>query len=151
PRRSHALRGRSTGAIMTRATPIIGTLVGLHVVILLAGFAAPYDPTAQARTIPFAPPARVHVVDTNGTFHVRPFVYGLVSDANGSTYSEDTSTRFPVRLLAHGATYSLLPGVTSDIHLFGVDEPGRIALIGTDGYGRDVLSRLLYGARVSIT
>jgi peptide/nickel transport system permease protein len=125
--------------------------VGLHVVILLAGFAAPYDPTAQARAIPFAPPARVHVIDAGGRFHVRPFVYGLVSDASGSTYSEDTSTRFPVRLFAHGASYTLLPGVTSDIHLFGVDDPGHIALFGTDGYGRDVLSRVLYGARVSIT
>jgi peptide/nickel transport system permease protein len=136
---------------MTRAKAIIGALVGLHALILLAGFASPYDPTTQTRTMPFAPPARVHVFDADGRFHVTPFVYALVSDASGAIYSEDTSARFPVRLLTHGAPYTLFPGVTSDIHFFGVDAPGRIALFGTDGYGRDVFSRVLYGARVSVT
>jgi peptide/nickel transport system permease protein len=136
---------------VTRARIIVGALVGLHAVILLAGFASPYDPTTQARALPFAPPVRVHVVDAEGRFHVRPFVYALVPDAGGETYTEDTSAHLPVRLLPRGSSYTLFPGVTSDLHLFGVDAPGRIAIFGTDGYGRDVFSRVLYGARVSIT
>jgi peptide/nickel transport system permease protein len=136
---------------MTRTTWIVRLLIGLHLLILLAGFAAPYDPTAQSRTVPFAPPARLHIVDAEGRFHVRPFVYALTPDANGGdTYTEDTSVRFPVRFLTHGATYSLLPGVASDRHLFGVDAPGRLSIFGTDGYGRDVFSRVLHGARVSV-
>ena len=135
---------------MKRATWIIGVLVGLHVLILLAGFTAPYDPTAQSRTTPFAPPARVHFFDVQGRFHIRPFVYALKADASGETYTEDTSAQFPVRLLMRGSRYALFPGVTSDLHLFGVDEPARLAIFGTDGYGRDVYSRVLYGARVSI-
>ena len=39
----------------------------------------------------------------------------------------------------------MLPGIESRLHLFGVDEPARISLLGTDGFGRDVLSRLLHG------
>ena len=34
--------------------------------------------------------------------------------------------------------------------LFGVEAPGKLFLLGTDGYGRDVLSRVLYGGRVSL-
>ena len=135
---------------MTRAPWIIGGLIGLHALILLAGFAAPYDPTSQARTMPFAPPARIHFFDAQGRFHIRPFVYAVNADAGGDRYTEDMSAQFPVRLLTRESRYTLLPGVTSDLHLFGVDAPARLALFGTDGYGRDVFSRVLYGARVSI-
>ena len=136
---------------MKRASAIAFVLVGLHLLVLLAGFAAPYDPVAQARALPFAPPVRLHVVDANGAFHARPFVYALAPDPNNiDAYVEDTTQRFPVQLLVSGAPYTLLPGVESRIHLFGVEAPARISLLGTDGFGRDVLSRLLYGGRVSI-
>jgi peptide/nickel transport system permease protein len=135
---------------MTRSVWLVRVLVGVHLLILLAGFVAPYDPTVQARTVPFAPPVRPHVVDASGTFHLRPFVYALVPDLAGDSYIEDTSVRYPIRFLAHGSRYTILPGLQNDIHLFGVDEPARLAIFGTDGYGRDVFSRVLHGARVSI-
>jgi peptide/nickel transport system permease protein len=46
--------------------------------------------------------------------------------------------------------YSALGVLTSDRHLFGVAAPGRIYLMGTDNYGRDVFSRVLYGGQVSL-
>jgi peptide/nickel transport system permease protein len=126
-------------------------LVGLHLLVLLAGFAAPYDPVEQARTLPFAPPARLHVVDAEGHFHLRPFVYAAMPDPNNvDGYIEDTTQRFPIQMMVTGPAYTLLPGIESRIHLFGVEAPGRISLLGTDGFGRDVLSRLLHGGRVSI-
>ena len=53
--------------------PLILVLAGLHVVLLFAGSFAPYDPTAQDRNLPYAPPTKVHFKDSSG-FHLRPFV-----------------------------------------------------------------------------
>jgi peptide/nickel transport system permease protein len=136
---------------MKRAVPIACVLAGLHLVVLLAGFAAPYDPIEQTRTLPFAPPTRVHFFDASGGFHLRPFVYALTPDPNNfDGYIEDTTQRFPLQLMVPGAGYALVPGIESRVHLFGVEAPARISLLGTDGFGRDVLSRLLHGGRVSI-
>jgi peptide/nickel transport system permease protein len=136
---------------MKRAAVVASVLAGLHLVVLLAGFVAPYDPMEQARSLPFAPPARLHFVDTTGGFHVRPFVYALTPDPNNfDGYVEDTTQRFPVQVIVSGPDYALVPGVRSRVHLFGVEAPARISLLGTDGFGRDVLSRLLHGGRVSI-
>ena len=52
----------------------------------------------------------------------------------------------PVKFFVRGYAYELVGVLPSNMHLFGVDTPGRIYLFGTDSFGRDVLSRLLYGA-----
>jgi len=136
---------------MRRVRAIAFVLLCLHVLVLAAGFAAPYDPVEQARTLPFAPPTRLHFVDANGEFHLRPFVYAQVPDPQTfDGYVEDTTQRFPVQMMVAGDAYMLLPGIESRRHLFGVESPARISLLGTDGFGRDVLSRLLHGGRVSI-
>lgn len=128
----------------------IGVLVALHVVVALAGFFAPYDPAEQARALPYAPPTRLHVRDVDGRL-VRPFVYAAVEASDQPDgYVEDTGRRYPVRVLVRGPEYTVFGIVSTDIHLFGVEAPARIALLGTDGYGRDVLSRLLHGGRLSL-
>jgi peptide/nickel transport system permease protein len=79
---------------------------------------------------------------------LRPFVYALKSGPDG--YIEDDSQSFHVRLMMRGTKYKLLGLVSLDWHLFGVDEPCKIALLGTDEFGRDEFSRVLYGGQISV-
>jgi peptide/nickel transport system permease protein len=124
-------------------------LVGLHLVAALAGFLGPYDPSYQDRDLPWAPPSRLHFFSTEG-FHPRPFVHPLVPDPeNPRHFVENRAIRHPVHFLVAGDRYSFL-GMQAELHLFGVDEPGRVSLLGRDGLGRDVFSRLLHGGRVSL-
>jgi peptide/nickel transport system permease protein len=128
----------------------VGVLVAAHTAALGAGFLAPYAPTEQNRAFPYAPPTRLRFVDAEGRFHFRPLVYALDPDAaDAGRYEEDTRAPAAVRFLVAGAPYTVL-GLRARTHLFGVDEPARVFLLGTDGYGRDQLSRLLHGAQVSL-
>jgi peptide/nickel transport system permease protein len=136
----------------TKTTLLIAVLVGVHLILLFAGFFAPYDPTAQDRELPYAPPTRLHFKDSSG-FHFRPFVYGwtpvLEGDQAGG-YQEDRNHEYPLRFFASGPSYELLGVYKMDLHLFGVTEPGKVLLIGTDGYGRDEFSRVLFGGQISV-
>lgn len=57
----------------------------------------------------------------------------------------------PVRFFVRGWPYRVLWLFDSDLHLFGVDRPAHIFLLGSDQSGRDIFSRLLHGARISLT
>jgi peptide/nickel transport system permease protein len=129
----------------------LGGLLALHALVLLAGFFAPYDPAAQAREFPFAPPTRLHFVDANGAFHLRPFVYRLrTEDGSFAEYVEDRGQVYPVRFFVAGAPYRVAGLISADTHFFAVQAPGNFFLLGTDNFGRDQFSRLLYGGQISL-
>lgn len=104
------------------------TLLAAPLVIALAGFLAPYDEAEQNRGLPLAPPAPLH------------FKHWQLAAGDA-----------PIHFFVPGSHYRLFGLLPSHVHLFGVDEPGRIFLAGSDGYGRDQLSRILYGAQISLT
>ncbi|MEM7581757.1 MAG: ABC transporter permease [Acidobacteriota bacterium] len=116
-------------------------LIVVALISLAAGFVAPYDAEHQHRRLPFAPPTRVHLFTEDGTFHGRPFVHPLVARMDGG-YDEDRSRTIDLDLLTRDSDGRL--------RLFGVDSPDVVFLLGSDRYGRDQFSRLLYGARVSL-
>jgi peptide/nickel transport system permease protein len=118
--------------------------------VIFPGFFAPYDYSTQDREVPFAAPSRLHFVDRTGGFHVRPFVYSWKRPGNDGWYEEDRTQMHKVRFLVTGSPYSVIGAWTSRLHLIGVDEPGRIFLCGTDDFGRDEFSRMLYGGRISL-
>jgi peptide/nickel transport system permease protein len=126
-------------------------LVAIHLAVLCAGFLAPYAPTSQDRQLPFAPPTRLRFVDDQGRPHLRPFVYALVAQEGVfGAYREDRSHAYPVRFFTIGASYRIAGLVPARIHLLGVEEPARLFLLGSDGLGRDQLSRFLHGGGVSL-
>ena len=103
------------------------------------------------------PPQRIHFVDREGRFHLRPFVYGHEKRTNTETYTIEFAARYeqryPIhRLVAGDAKYRLLGflPIESNLHLVGVRE-GYLVLFGTDKFGRDMLSRVLFKGRVSLT
>jgi len=130
-----------------RARVFIGLLLALHLPILFAGFIAPYDPTAQNREFPDVPPVRIHFVDHRGV-HLRPFVYARIAIADG--YQDDYLTPYPIHFFVKGDEHKVFGIFKSGLHLFGVEYPARIFLMGTDSFGRDEFSRLLYGGRISL-
>jgi len=115
-----------------------------HLVFLCAGFLAPYDPAEQDRDLPYTPPAHWQFHDSQG-FHLRPYMCRPHDLAAASQPQQC----YPLQFFVHGWRYSFA-GMRWSLHLFGVPPPGRIAILGTDAYGRDVCSRLLFGGRISL-
>jgi peptide/nickel transport system permease protein len=128
----------------------LAVLVALHGVIACAGFIAPYDPVAQDRQHPYAPPSKLHFLDKQGRVHMRPFLYPLrMREGLFDQYEEDTARTIPLKFFVDGSRYKLLGLVPCRLHLFGVDD-ARVYLLGSDGFGRDQLARILYGGQVSL-
>jgi peptide/nickel transport system permease protein len=123
---------------------------------IFAEFVAPYDPYIFKPELTLAPPQRIRFFDEEGRFHLRPFVYPLTKTLDPVTfaavYTEDTSVRHPLYLFVRGDPYKLWGLFENDIHLFGIQEPNaRFSLMGQDTVGRDLFSRIVYGARISLT
>ena len=126
-------------------------LVTIHVASLFGGFLAPNSAIRQNRALPWAPPSKLRFVDKDGHFHLRPFVYPLVTSSSTETgYLENTMTPCPVRFFVRGDSYHLLGLLPTNIHFLGVEPPARLYLLGSDRLGRDLFARTLVGGRASL-
>jgi peptide/nickel transport system permease protein len=128
----------------------------LYVVALFVEFIAPYDPERQNAASAYQAPTSVHFFDAEGQFHLQPFIYGTTSARNPDTFElefvEDTSVRHPISLFVRGDSYRMWGLIPSDMHLFGVgDVDVRMYLLGADRQGRDLLSRVIHGTRLSMS
>ncbi len=158
------IKGRSIGSIMRlkyrrNRLAMIGlwTLIVLYALTMLCEFFAPYTLDDNAKGFENHPPTRIRFFDLDGRFHLHPFVYGTTRTLDMTTFkthwTPNPDERFPVHLFVRGASdYPVLGFLPfrSSVRFFGVKE-GRMFLFGTDKWGRDMLSRILYGGRVSLT
>jgi peptide/nickel transport system permease protein len=135
-------------------------LVVFYVTALFCGFVSPYGKGQRVRRYINAPPQRIRFIGEDG-FHLRPFVYGLNLRLDAKNfrriYTVDKSRVYPIRLFVRGERYKLLGLFETDVHLFGIEQgrypgdPGTLFLFGSGKLGRDLFTRVLYGARITLS
>lgn len=126
----------------------------LYLSILFAGFLAPYSKEFSDRHMSYAPPSKVFTITANNKLSF-PYTYNYKRYFNPDTFEMtfriDRTQKYYLKFFTKGEKYNLFGLVPTDIHLMGVDSPGRLFLLGADINGRDNLSRLLYGGQISLT
>jgi peptide/nickel transport system permease protein len=130
----------------------------LYLIAAFCEFLAPYTTLHDFKQALFAPPTRIKFfAEMNGRNQfVGPYVNGFSSEIDENfnrVFTIDETTRYPIRFFVQSDEYKLWGSnaLRTNIHLFGVEEPGAIFLFGTDQLGRDVFSRTLYASRISLS
>ncbi len=130
-------------------------LIFMYIAAIFAGFIAPNNPLEVYSKYVSMSPQGLHFFDTEGNFHLVPFAYEVKSAVDPKTFRKDFSIvpekTYPLQFFVHGSEYTILGFIKSDIHLFGVEEPGTLFLFGADSQGRDIFSRVWFGAQVSLS
>ncbi|NCO75044.1 MAG: ABC transporter permease [Cyanobacteria bacterium] len=145
-------------------------LIFFYVIVIGADFIAPYDPYLAEENSSLLPPTTIYWRTQQKEFiglHVYPTTQGKTDVNTGDRLLEiDYTKPSPIRLFVKGKPYQFLQiklplppkfeeveifsGFKINRRLFGTTGEGKINLLGTDEQGRDQLSRLLYGGRISL-
>jgi peptide/nickel transport system permease protein len=145
-------------------------LITFYLAVLAADFVGPYNPYDSQASGSLLPPTTIYWNNQAGQFigpHVYPTTQGETNlDTGDRELVVDKTKPSPLRLFVQGPEYRLfqlslpLPptweevevfsGIPSQLHLFGTAGDAKINLLGTDDQGRDQLSRLLHGGRISL-
>jgi len=132
-------------------------LAVLAFLVIFAGFLTPYNATsfhADTNNINFDyVPPMISWIQLDG---LQPYVHGLQRTYNPLTgvkgFVENIEERFDIKFFVEGEPYLMFGFIPSTIHLFGTGEPegstGQLFLLGTDRFGRDLFSRILYGGQM---
>ena len=128
-------------------------LLAMYLSILVSEVLAPYDLHSRNTDFIYAPPQQIHLFH-EGEF-VGPFVYGFAYMLNMDTlkreYAENPTDPQPIRFFCLGDDYEFWGLIPGRFHLICPAEGGTLFLLGTDRLGRDMLSRIIYGTRISLT
>lgn len=137
-----------------RLAMISGAVLALmYFSVIISEFLAPYALTTRNTDFIYAPPQTINFFH-DGEFQ-GPFVYGLKYQLNMTNlkreYQEDKQSIQKIRFFCKSDPYKFWGHVAASTHLFCPSANGTLFLLGTDRLGRDVLSRIIYGTRISLT
>jgi len=138
---------------------VIGGLIVIAfylVCSLFAEFFSPYLLNTQGDILE-APPQWFRFINEDGSFQLRPFVYGYTVEidqiARKRNYIVDKSQKYPIYFFVKNEPYKLLGLIPMSIHLYGpnpAQAEAYVHVFGTDRLGRDMVSRIIYGGRLSL-
>jgi peptide/nickel transport system permease protein len=128
-------------------------LLALYVMILFCEFLAPYGLDSRHVDHIYAPPQRMHIIaDGRLTWpYVLGYDYHLDMTNLRRVYKSNPDKVQPIRFFCRGDNYHYWGMLAGSLHLMCPAEGGQMFLLGTDRLGRDLMSRIIYGARVSLT
>jgi peptide/nickel transport system permease protein len=126
----------------------------IYLVALFVEFLSPFPPDRTDSKFLYAPPQTLHLFDGQGAFglYVNGYTSKIEPVALRRVFVVDPDTKIQIGFFVHGYSYKLLGVIPTDRHLVGpVDNSQPMFLLGADRLGRDLLSRLISGTRVSMS